>query len=68
MAGFVEGGSEDSENDFALSAADEIEAALLLDELGVGRHSRESPALTNRRLSTHGQGREILRFAQNDSR
>ena len=33
LAGFVEGGSEDSENDFALGAADEVEAALLLDEL-----------------------------------
>src|SRR5713101_1859265 len=68
LAGFVEGFGEDGEDDFALGAADEVEAAFLLDELELGRHSRESPALTNRRLSTHGQGREILRFAQNDSR
>lgn len=39
MAGFVEGVGEDGEDDFALGAADEIEAALLLDELELRRHS-----------------------------
>ena len=68
LAGFFEGFGEDGEDDCAIRAADEVEAAFLLDELELRRHSRESPALTNRRLSTHGQGREILRFAQNDSR
>ena|SRR6266850_2555765 len=33
LAGFVEGVGEDGEDDFALGAADEIEAAFLLDEL-----------------------------------
>ena len=33
FAGFVEGVGEDDEDDFALGAADEIEAAFLLDEL-----------------------------------
>jgi len=33
LAGFVEGGGHDSEDDFALGAADEVEAAFLLDEL-----------------------------------
>lgn len=33
LAGFVEGVGEDGENDAAVSAADEVEAALLLDEL-----------------------------------
>ena len=33
LAGFVEGFGEDGEDDFALGAADEVEAALLLDEL-----------------------------------
>ena len=33
LAGFVEGVGEDGEDDFALGAAYEIEAALLLDEL-----------------------------------
>ncbi len=68
MAGFVEGFGEDGEDDAAVRAADEIEAAFLLDELELRRHSREGPALTNRSLSTHAQDREILRFAQNDSR
>ena len=67
LAGFFEGFGEDGEDDCTIRATDEIEAALLLDELELGRHSRESSTLTNRRLSTHGQGREILRFAQNDS-
>src|SRR5712692_6436975 len=68
LAGFVERVGLDGKDDATVGAADEIEATLLLDELELRRHSRESPALTNRRLSTHGQGREILRFAQNDSR
>ena len=33
LAGFVEGVGEDGEDDFTLGAADEIEAAFLLDEL-----------------------------------
>ncbi len=36
LAGFVEGVGEDGKDDFALGATDEIEAALLLDELGLG--------------------------------
>ena len=40
MAGFVERVGEDGENDLALGAADEIEAALVLDELGLSRHLR----------------------------
>ena len=40
LAGFVEGVGEDGEDDFALGAADEIEAALLLDELELRRHAR----------------------------
>jgi hypothetical protein len=35
LAGFVEGVGEDSEDKFALEAADEVEAAFLLDELEV---------------------------------
>ena len=55
LAGFVEGGSEDSENDFALSAADEIEAAFLLDELELRRHLGKIPTLTNRGWGTRGE-------------
>ena len=33
LAGFVEGVGEDGEDDFAVGAADEVEAAFLLDEL-----------------------------------
>src|SRR6266850_270960 len=36
LAGFIKGVGEDRKDDFALGAADEIEAALLLDELGLG--------------------------------
>ncbi len=39
LAGFVEGIGQDGEEDFAFGAADEIEAALLLDELELGRHA-----------------------------
>src|SRR6266851_1492929 len=38
LASFVEGVSQDGEDDFALGAADEIEAAFLLDELELGGH------------------------------
>lgn len=38
LAGVVEGGGEGGEDDFAVCAADEVEAALLLDELEMGRH------------------------------
>ena len=40
LAGFVEGGGEDGEDYGAFGAADEIEAAFLLDELEFGRHAR----------------------------
>jgi len=40
LAGLIEGVGENGEDDFALGAADEIEAAFLLDELGGGRHFR----------------------------
>ncbi len=39
LAGIVEGGGHDREEDFAFGAAYEIEAALLLDELELGRHA-----------------------------
>ena len=39
LAGFVEGVGLDGEEDFAFGAADEVEAALLLDELELGRHA-----------------------------
>jgi len=58
LAGFVEGVGEDGENDFALGAADEIEAAFLLDELELGRHSRKR--------CTRQHRREISRCARND--
>ncbi len=68
MASVIEGVGEDGKDDFTLEAADEIEAAFLLNELEMGRHSRESPALTSRRLSIQAPDRQILRFAQNDGR
>ena len=37
LTGVVEGGGEGGEDDFAVCAADEVEAALLLDEFDVGR-------------------------------
>lgn len=40
LAGFVEGVGEDGEDDAVVGAADEIEAALLLDKLELGRHAR----------------------------
>ena len=42
LAGFVEGVGLDGEEDFAFGAADEVEAALLLDELGLRRHAVDS--------------------------
>ena len=39
LAGFFEGVGQDGEEDFAGGAADEIVAALLLDELELGRHA-----------------------------
>ncbi len=39
LAGFVEGVGFDGEEDFAFGAADEIEAALLLDELEMWWHA-----------------------------
>ena len=38
--GVVEGGSKDGEDDGAVVAADEVEAALLLNELELGGHGR----------------------------
>ncbi len=38
LAGVVEGVGEDGEDDFALGATDEIEAAFLLDELELSWH------------------------------
>jgi len=52
LAGIVEGGGLDGEDDFAVGAADEVEAEFLLDDLEWGRHLKS---------------REILRFAQNDN-
>src|SRR5258707_9487902 len=49
LASFVEGVSEDGEDDFALRAADEVEAALLLDELELGWHLRRGTLLASRR-------------------
>ena len=40
--GVFETSSEDSEDDFAIGAANEIEAALLLDELETGGHAVDS--------------------------
>ena len=39
LAGFVEGAGLDGEDDFALFAADELEAALLVDELELSGHA-----------------------------
>ena len=36
LAGFVEGFGKDCEDDFAFGSANEIEAALLLDEIELG--------------------------------
>jgi len=48
LLSFVEGVGQDSEQDFAFGAADEIVAALLLDELRLRRH-----AVDGRQLSVH---------------
>jgi len=50
VAGFVEGFGEDGEDDFALGAADEIEAAFLLDELELGGHARTLAGATKERV------------------
>ena len=42
LAGLVERVGEDGEDDAAVGAANEIEAALLLDELELGRHAVDS--------------------------
>jgi len=49
LAGFVEGVSESGEDDFAFGAADEIEAAFLLDELELGGHLGRGMLLARRR-------------------
>ncbi len=67
LAGFVERVGEDGEDDATVGAADEVEAALLLDELELRRHSRESLASTNQGPGTHAFERGILRCARNDS-
>ncbi len=51
-AGFVEGIGEDGEDDAAIGATDEIEAALLLDELEWGGHARGAMCVATR--SIHG--------------
>ena len=38
LEGVVEGGSEDGEDDGAVMAADEVEAALLLNEFQIDGH------------------------------
>lgn len=38
LQGVVQCRGENGEDNFPVGAADEIEAALLLDEFGVGRH------------------------------
>jgi len=53
LAGFVEGVGEYREDDATVGAADEIEAALLLDELELGWHSRKIPTLKIRERGTH---------------
>ena len=58
LAGFIEGVGEDGEDYAAVGAADEIEAALLLDELELRRHSRKR--------CTRQHRREISRCARND--
>jgi len=49
LEGFVEGGGLDGKDYGAVLAADEVEAAFLLDELEVGGHGR---ALAGARLPT----------------
>jgi hypothetical protein len=58
LAGFVEGVGEDGKDDFALRAADEVEAAFLLDELELGRHSVNGERAKSRSLG----------FARDDKR
>ena len=63
LAGVVEGVGEDGEDDAAVGAADEVEAALLVDGLELRRHAR-----TATRRCTRSRG--ILRSgdsAQDDS-
>ena len=62
LAGFFEGIGEDGEDDFAGVAADEVEAALLVDELELRGHRA---ALVWAQSTDPDRG--ILRFAQNDS-
>ena len=42
LAGFFEGVGEDGKDDAAVGAANELEAALVLDELELGGHSRSA--------------------------
>ena len=58
LAGFVEGVGSDGEEDFAGGAADEVEAALLLDELELGRHAADRRRLNvnSRRAKSRSLG------------
>jgi len=67
LAGFFEGVGEDGKDDAAVGAADEIEAALELDELELGGHFEKNSVCARRKRSTQALNVEILRFAQNDS-
>jgi hypothetical protein len=67
LEGVVKGGGQDGEDYGAIVAADEVEAALLLDELELRGHLRKSTALANGRSDSHCWVREIPRCARNDS-
>src|SRR6266850_2876577 len=64
LAGFVEGVGEDGEDDAAVGAADEIEAAFLLDELELSGHASRGkiPTLTNRGWGTRGEALACARL------
>ncbi len=50
LAGLVEGIGEDREDDATIGTPDEIEAALLLDELELGGHARTLAGATKERV------------------
>jgi len=66
LEGIVESRSEDGENYGAVVAANEVEAALPLDELELGGHLRKNAALASGCSDSHCWVREIPRCARND--
>ena len=67
LAGFLEGVGEDGEDHAAVSAADEVEAALLLDELELGGHLKRAALRARQRRRRKAAATSTLAGARRPS-